>query len=183
MIVKRYKVVAILLILGPMLGSCSGFAGTVADNWPHWAGGMPADVPPRPGAPGYDEFIAHGQATVQDPTNSITSGPSGASDTTTAGGVPVKFQQIPAQGATQEAAQNNEPAPKRPVAHAAKKPIQNTQTATKEPAQNNKPAPKKQVARAAKKPVQNTQAATAPAATTSDNQSSPGPSVGSGGLY
>jgi hypothetical protein len=23
---------------------------------------MPADVPPRPGAPGYGEFIAHGQA-------------------------------------------------------------------------------------------------------------------------
>src|ERR1700739_1612541 len=57
--VKRYMVVATLLALGPMLGACSGFAGTVADNWPHWAGGMPKDVPPRPGAPGYEEFIAH----------------------------------------------------------------------------------------------------------------------------
>src|SRR5271156_5076756 len=132
MIVKRHIAVAILLALGPMLGSCSGFAGNVADNWPRWAGGMPADVPPRPGAPGYNEFIAHGQA-VQDPTNSITSGPSGASETT-AGGVPVKFQQIPAPTATKEPAQNNEPAQKRQVARAAKKPVQNTQAATVPPA-------------------------------------------------
>jgi hypothetical protein len=152
MIVKRHIAVAILLTLGPMLGSCSGFAGNVADNWPRWAGGMPPDVPPRPGAPGYNEFIAHGQ-TAPDPTNSIASGPSGASDTTTAGGVPLKFQQIPAQ------------------------------TATKEPAQNKEPVQKKRPASAAKKPVQNTQAATVPAGPPSDSQSSPDPSVGSGGLY
>ena len=29
--------------------------------WPHWAGGEPAGLPPRPGQPGYEEFIAHGQ--------------------------------------------------------------------------------------------------------------------------
>jgi hypothetical protein len=152
MIVKRHIAVAILLSLGPVLGSCSGFAGSVADNWPHWAGGMPADVPPRPGAPGYNEFIAHGQG-GPDPTNSITSGPSGASDTTTAGGVPVKFQQIPAQ------------------------------TATNEPAQTKDAAQKKRTASVTKKPVPNTQAATVPAAAPGDNQSSPDPSVGSGGLY
>jgi hypothetical protein len=152
MIVRRHIAVAILLTLGPMLGSCSGFAGTVADNWPRWAGGMPADVPPRPGAPGYNEFIAHGQGGA-DPTNSIASGPSGASDATTAGGVPVKFQQVPVQ------------------------------TATKEPVQNNEPAPKKRTARAAKKPIQNTQAATTPPAAPNDNHSTPDPSVGSGGLY
>ncbi len=66
MIVKRL-IPAVLLCLGPLLGSCggaseNGFSGYVADHWPHWAGGMPDDVPPRPGAPGYDEFIAHGQA-------------------------------------------------------------------------------------------------------------------------
>jgi hypothetical protein len=152
MIVKRHIAVAILLSLGPVLGSCSGFAGSVADNWPHWAGGMPADVPPRPGAPGYNEFIAHGQG-APDPTNSITSGPSGVSETTTAGGVPVKFQQVPAQ------------------------------TATKEPAQNKEPPQKKRTASVAQKPVQNSQAATVRAAEPADNQSSPDPSVGSGGLY
>ena len=43
------------------LGGCSSFSGFVADTWPTWAGGMPKDVPPRPGAPGYEEFIAHQQ--------------------------------------------------------------------------------------------------------------------------
>src|ERR1700749_2553071 len=43
------------------LGGCSSFSGFVADTWPTWAGGMPKDVPPRPGAPGYEEFLAHQQ--------------------------------------------------------------------------------------------------------------------------
>jgi hypothetical protein len=43
------------------LGACGSFSGFVADTWPTWAGGMPKDVPPRPGAPGYEEFIAHQQ--------------------------------------------------------------------------------------------------------------------------
>jgi hypothetical protein len=78
MTVKRWIVVTVLVGLGPLLGSCgggaeSGFSGYVADHWPHWAGGMPDDVPPRPGAPGYDEFIAHGQA-GQDSTKSIPPG-------------------------------------------------------------------------------------------------------------
>ena len=59
MIPKRLFKAAILLGLGLDLASCGGF---VADHWPHWAGGMPADVPPRPGTPGYADFIAHGQA-------------------------------------------------------------------------------------------------------------------------
>ena len=54
---------ALLGLLGVSLalGGCSSFAGFVADTWPTWAGGMPKDVPPRPGAPGYEEFIAHQQ--------------------------------------------------------------------------------------------------------------------------
>jgi hypothetical protein len=60
MIAKRFVAAATVLCLGLALGSCS--AGSIADHWPRWAGGMPPDVPPRPGAPGYDEFIAHGQA-------------------------------------------------------------------------------------------------------------------------
>jgi hypothetical protein len=59
MIPKRLFKTAILLGLALNLASCGGF---VADHWPHWAGGMPADVPPRPGAPGYADFIARGQA-------------------------------------------------------------------------------------------------------------------------
>src|SRR6516165_1743747 len=50
---------ALCLCLG--LGGCAPLAGAVSDAWPTWAGGEPKDVPPRPGAPGYDEFIAHQQ--------------------------------------------------------------------------------------------------------------------------
>jgi hypothetical protein len=57
---RRSVAAAIALSLCAALGACS--PGYVADRWPRWAGGMPDDVPPRPGAPGYDEFIAHGQA-------------------------------------------------------------------------------------------------------------------------
>lgn len=60
--IARVLAAAIALGAGLMLASCGQFSGYVADRWPHWAGGMPDDVPPRPGAPGYDEFIAHGQA-------------------------------------------------------------------------------------------------------------------------
>jgi hypothetical protein len=54
---------ALSAVLGVCLamGGCSSFAGFVSDTWPTWAGGMPKDVPPRPGAPGYEEFIAHQQ--------------------------------------------------------------------------------------------------------------------------
>jgi hypothetical protein len=44
-----------------MLGSCGSSSGFVADHWPHWAGGEPDGLPPRPGKAGYDDFIAHGQ--------------------------------------------------------------------------------------------------------------------------
>jgi hypothetical protein len=48
----------VLLGLAINLAGCGGF---VADHWPHWAGGLPADAPPRPGTPGYADFVAHGQ--------------------------------------------------------------------------------------------------------------------------
>jgi hypothetical protein len=64
MIGKRVIVSIVAICLGSGLGACSNVAGSnfAADHWPHWAGGEPSDVPPRPGAPGYDEFIAHGGA-------------------------------------------------------------------------------------------------------------------------
>jgi len=62
MIFKRLTLALMALLLGLILGSCSQFSGTVADHWPHWAGGEPTGTPPRPGAPGYQEFIAHRQA-------------------------------------------------------------------------------------------------------------------------
>jgi hypothetical protein len=66
MIDRRLFTAAIVLGLGLGLVNCGGY---VADHWPHWAGGLPADAPPRPGSPGYADFIAHGQAD-QNPANS-----------------------------------------------------------------------------------------------------------------
>jgi hypothetical protein len=58
---KRLLLMTVPLCLGLGLGACTPFAGAVSDAWPTWAGGEPKDVPPRPGAPGYEEFIAHQQ--------------------------------------------------------------------------------------------------------------------------
>jgi hypothetical protein len=60
-VIKRFLAAAMVLGFGVLLGSCSDVSGYLADHWPHWAGGLPEDVPPRPGTPGYDDFIAHGQ--------------------------------------------------------------------------------------------------------------------------
>jgi hypothetical protein len=57
---KLKRFVAAALLFGSAL-ALSACGGTVADMWPHWAGGEPAGLPPRPGQPGYEEFIAHGQ--------------------------------------------------------------------------------------------------------------------------
>jgi hypothetical protein len=62
MVVRRLHVTLLLICVGPLLASCSGFSGVVADSVPHWAGGLPPDVPPRPGAPGYEQYIAHQNA-------------------------------------------------------------------------------------------------------------------------
>jgi hypothetical protein len=62
MIFKRLMAAAFALPLGLALGACTSFSDTVADHWPHFAGGEPNDVPPRPGTPGYANFIAHGQS-------------------------------------------------------------------------------------------------------------------------
>src|SRR5271154_1409443 len=91
--VKQGLTAAILLALASALGSCGGggspegFSAYVADHWPHWAGGMPDDVPPRPGAPGYDEFVAHGQA-----SQDAIKPPAGGGANTAAASAPPVFQ-------------------------------------------------------------------------------------------
>jgi hypothetical protein len=69
----RFLAAAMVLGLGLALGSCGSF---VADHWPHWAGGLPNDAPPRPGAPGYEEFIAHRPANKDAATPEVAAGQS-----------------------------------------------------------------------------------------------------------
>jgi hypothetical protein len=59
--IQRFFTPTIVLLTGLALGSCASVSATVSDHWPTWAGGMPKDVPPRPGSPGYDEFLVHQQ--------------------------------------------------------------------------------------------------------------------------
>jgi len=65
MTVKRLSVALMGLGLGLLLGSCGPVAGFTADHWPHWAGGLPEGIPPRPGTPGYDDYVAHRQAETE----------------------------------------------------------------------------------------------------------------------
>ena len=69
---KRLPKAVILVGLGLNLASCGGF---IADHWPHEAGGVPEVVPPRPSAPGYAEFIAHGQPKPETPNETRAAQP------------------------------------------------------------------------------------------------------------
>lgn len=74
---RRLLAPAIMFLMCLALGSCASFSNYVSDHWPTWAGGMPKDVPPRPGEPGYEEFISHGQAGVG-PSPAIATAPAPA---------------------------------------------------------------------------------------------------------
>jgi hypothetical protein len=85
---RRRLALAALICTCLTLGGCSSFSGYVSDHWPTWAGGLPSDLPPRPGEPGYAEFISHqeakDQATAASATNkpgatpAVATGPTGA---------------------------------------------------------------------------------------------------------
>jgi len=76
---RRLVAAALAVGLGVLLGSCSSFSDFVSDRWPHFAGGEPGGVPPRPGTPGYAAFIAHGQPPEAANSNSpVSNGPAAA---------------------------------------------------------------------------------------------------------
>jgi hypothetical protein len=60
--IRTRQLVIVLAVMLPagVLGGCStintSLAGT-GEALPTWLGGMPADAPPRPGTPKYDEFM------------------------------------------------------------------------------------------------------------------------------
>jgi hypothetical protein len=78
MMVKRLCAALMGLGLGLLLGSCGPVAGFTADHWPHWAGGLPTGTPPRPGTPGYADYVAHRQAETEPPepaANAVANAP------------------------------------------------------------------------------------------------------------
>jgi hypothetical protein len=94
---RQFFTILATIAIGFGGAACSPFSGYVADHWPHWAGGMPDDVPPRRGTPGYNEFISHGQ------TNPANTAPAQAT--------PAAVTPVPAA----PAARTKEPAPADPT--------------------------------------------------------------------
>jgi len=58
---RRVPALIGLLLMASSLGGCgsisSFLAGGMGDLIPAWAGGLPANAPPRPGTPGYEEYV------------------------------------------------------------------------------------------------------------------------------
>jgi hypothetical protein len=57
----RFQSLLILLALAAGLSGCGTvnekLSAGMGDYVPQWAGGMPADAPPRPGTPQYEEWM------------------------------------------------------------------------------------------------------------------------------
>lgn len=87
--IKRLFAATTALLFCVALGSCSSFSGFVSDTWPTWAGGMPKDVPPRPGAPGYEEFIAQQGRNAAPAAASAATGTTGPAANAVAPATPV----------------------------------------------------------------------------------------------
>jgi hypothetical protein len=58
---KRFRSPLILLALAAGLSGCGTvnekLSGGMGEYIPQWAGGLPADAPPRPGTPQYDAYM------------------------------------------------------------------------------------------------------------------------------
>ncbi|OAF01270.1 hypothetical protein AYJ54_29795 [Bradyrhizobium centrolobii] len=58
---KHFRSHLILLALGAGLSGCGTMneklSAGMGDYIPQWAGGLPADAPPRPGTPQYDAYM------------------------------------------------------------------------------------------------------------------------------
>jgi hypothetical protein len=70
----RIRQIAILLATVLAAGALSGcgsinekLSAGMGDVIPHWAGGLPADAPPRPGTVEYDAFMQEREKKRQEP--------------------------------------------------------------------------------------------------------------------
>jgi hypothetical protein len=62
---RRVSALAGIVLMAGSLGGCGSIssfvAGSMGDLIPAWAGGLPADAPPRPGTAKYDEWVKQQQ--------------------------------------------------------------------------------------------------------------------------
>jgi hypothetical protein len=59
--IRHLAIIVAVALPACALGGCGSIneklAAGITDAIPHWAGGLPADAPPRPGTARYDEFM------------------------------------------------------------------------------------------------------------------------------
>ncbi len=74
---RRAFLLTAVTLLAASLGGCGSIssfvAGSMGDLIPAWAGGLPADAPPRPGTEKYDDWLRQQQAqqAAQDAANGV----------------------------------------------------------------------------------------------------------------
>ena len=70
---RPYAALLASALLASGLAGCSSIneklTNGVGDYIPQWAGGLPADAPPRPGSPKYDEFMRERERNRQLPAD------------------------------------------------------------------------------------------------------------------
>jgi hypothetical protein len=81
---RHITTIAALALLGAAACGCSSInerlANGVGDNLPHWAGGLPPDVPPRRGTPEYDAYLQEKERKRLEPAaNANASAPASSS--------------------------------------------------------------------------------------------------------
>ena len=50
------RLIRISVVIAVALSTASCAGGYIGDHVPQWAGGLPKDLPPRPGSPDYQEY-------------------------------------------------------------------------------------------------------------------------------
>jgi hypothetical protein len=57
---------------GLLLSSCGSTSSFIGDHLPEWAGGLPADAPPRRGEPGYQTYMQQVDGDQNAPANAAS---------------------------------------------------------------------------------------------------------------
>jgi hypothetical protein len=69
--IRLTSVCLLALALSGCAGTGAKIGGAMADA-PQWLGGEPSDVPPRPGSPGYQDWLAQHPQHVTAPNTQAT---------------------------------------------------------------------------------------------------------------
>jgi hypothetical protein len=83
---QKLLTVLALVLLGASLAGCASIneraAAAMGDYVPQWAGGLPADAPPRPGTAKYDEWMKERERQRQLPADKRPPDPQAEASTT-----------------------------------------------------------------------------------------------------